>query len=508
MKREFNIILIILISSIMLTGFIIFQIIDNKNKQLLAVETILVQEATSHFENVVMTRQWNAQYGGVYVKKNDSIEPNPYLIDNHTFTKDDELLIKINPAWMTRQISEISNKQRNFYFKITSLNPINPANKADSFEKEALQFFETNKTTKFYYKTDKKKDVFNFMGSLKVNQSCLKCHAKQGYKVGDIRGGIRLSIPIQSHNAKINQIKQNALYLIVLVLTIAILATFTLVKFMHIILKKKEEIEQLNKNLEKRVQEEIEKNQEKEKLLSQQSKMAALGEMMNNIAHQWRQPLSAITSATSGMQLQKEMDTLTDTDFNRTTEQIIEHANYMSQTIEDFRTFFKKDKEVEVFTLHEVIFNNISLIQSSLSTKNIHLKIDKIDKNITLCGFSSELVQALLNILNNAKDQLILQEGEKHILISNQINEETITLTICDNAGGIQEDIIEKVFEPYFTTKHQSQGTGIGLYMVAEIIQKHFNGTINVYNQKLVINDKNYKGACFEITLPLAKEKE
>ncbi len=507
MKKEFNIILIILIVATILTSFIIFQIIDNKNRQIAAVETILVQEATSHFENVVMTRQWNAQFGGVYVKKNDSIEPNPYLIDNHTYSKDNELLIKINPAWMTRQISEISNKQRNFYFKITSLNPINPNNKADKFEEEALHFFENNKSTKFYYTTDTNKDLFNFMGSLTVTKACLKCHAEQGYTDGDIRGGIRLSIPIKSHNAKINQIKKNALSSIFLVVATAIFVTLVLVKFMLVNLKKQKEIEQLNENLEKRVKEEINKNQEKEKLLSQQSKMAALGEMMSNIAHQWRQPLSAITSATSGMQLQKEMDTLTDSDFDRTTEQIIEHANYMSQTIDDFRTFFQKDKEAEVFTLHDLIANNISLIQTSLSSKDISLQIDEIDKNITLRGFSSELVQALLNILNNAKDQLLLNGNKtRYIHIANQMQGNEVVVTISDTAGGIPEDIIEKVFEPYFTTKHQSQGTGIGLYMVAEIIRKHFKGSIKVYNHEILVNKKKHLGACFEIRLPMEND--
>jgi len=193
------------------------------NKELL--ESTIHQEAKNHFENIKMFRAWNSMYNGVYVKANGHIQPNPYLKDNHTYTKENELLIRINPAWMTRQIAEMMNTQTKYKYKIASLNPLNPINMADGFEKEALEYFEKNKNKEYFTRIDHEKNLYELVGRLLVEPSCLKCHAEQGYNVGDVRGGIRITIPISLYKESLHSLDfhKNAQSIGVVVMSIAIL---------------------------------------------------------------------------------------------------------------------------------------------------------------------------------------------------------------------------------------------------------------------------------------------
>ena len=184
---------------------------------------ILLKEAQTHFNNQVNTRKWNAEFGGVYVKPKEGQEPNPYL-KNNTLKVDENLtLIKINPAWMTRQLSEISDI-KNFHFRITSLNPINPENKTTKFEQKALKYFETNDKKEFFELNDK---TFDYMGALVTTQACLSCHKHQGYKIGDIRGGISVTLDSSEFNKVTESIKENALivkvFVVLFLLSITIL---------------------------------------------------------------------------------------------------------------------------------------------------------------------------------------------------------------------------------------------------------------------------------------------
>jgi diguanylate cyclase (GGDEF)-like protein len=233
------------------TLFILKYINDTRNDYQAISEKILYEQASTLFNNIVTLRKWNSDHGAIYVKANDSIQPNPYLKDNHTYTKDNELLIKINPAWMTRQISELSNKKEKYYFKITSLQPINPNNAPDNFEKTALENMKRNKSKEVY--TSLENDKFNFMGALKVEQSCLECHTTQGYNIGDTIGGLRVSIPIDNylHNMEIVDSKTELLYLITILTSIVfiLLITYTV----NSIYVRELNILKLNKTLEVKV---------------------------------------------------------------------------------------------------------------------------------------------------------------------------------------------------------------------------------------------------------------
>ena len=239
----------------------------------------------------------------------------------------------------------------------------------------------------------------------------------------------------------------------------------------------------------------------KQAILYQQSKMAAMGEMIGNIAHQWRQPLSIITTATSGMVLQKQMGVLTDEFFFEASNRINASSQYLSQTIDDFRNFFIPNKEKSKVNLIEIFKKTLDLISAQFSSKDI--EIIKNIEGVEFESYENELIQALINILNNSRDELIKKDGERFIFVDAFEKDNFINIIIKDNAGGVIKENLDKIFEPYFTTKYKSQGTGIGLYMTEEIITKHLNGTICVENVEFTYNEKEYFGAEFTIRIDL-----
>ena len=245
-----------------------------------------------------------------------------------------------------------------------------------------------------------------------------------------------------------------------------------------------------------------EKLKEKETILVQQSKMAAMGEMLENIAHQWRQPLSVISTISTGLLIKKEYD------IEVSKEEEVESLNsingttqYLSQTINDFRDFFKPNKEKVLFNLKDCYKKTLNLVNSKFSSLNIEV-IESLE-DIKLNNLDNELMQVMMNILNNARDILETKDGKRLIFIDICKEDNRAIIKIRDNAGGVPENIIDKVFEPYFTTKHKSQGTGIGLYMSHEMVVKHLEGDIEVENTTYYYNDVEYNGACFIITLPI-----
>ena len=240
----------------------------------------------------------------------------------------------------------------------------------------------------------------------------------------------------------------------------------------------------------------------KQTLLFQQSKMAAMGEMIGNIAHQWRQPLSIITTASSGMVVQKQVGALSDESFYEASNRINASAHYLSKTIDDFRNFFSPDKVKNKFLIKATFSTVFDLLQAQFKSREI--KIVKQIESVELYTYENELIQALINILNNARDELIKKEDEdRFIFIDVHKIENSVHITIKDSAGGINEEVLPRVFEPYFTTKHKAQGTGIGLYMTKEIITKHMGGKIEVSNDSFVYHDLKLKGAKFNIVLPI-----
>ena len=260
-----------------------------------------------------------------------------------------------------------------------------------------------------------------------------------------------------------------------------------------------EELKNLNENLENRVQEEIEKNKEKEAQLFGQIKMVAMGEMIGNIAHQWRQPLSMISTIASGIKLQYEYKSFNNEDLPIKMNEIVEKTQHLSQTIDTFKNFLNEKKELEKIVLQDVINSSLKIIGSSLKNNNIFLE-KKFNENnpIFISTVSNELIQVLLNVINNAKDAILEKKIKNGWIKINVLKSEyEVCISIEDNAKGIPDDIILRIFEPYFTTKHKSQGTGLGLHMSYKIIVENFNGKLYAKNSQ--------DGAILYIKLPLQK---
>ncbi|MCK5110227.1 MAG: hybrid sensor histidine kinase/response regulator [Arcobacteraceae bacterium] len=240
-----------------------------------------------------------------------------------------------------------------------------------------------------------------------------------------------------------------------------------------------------------------------EKKAIDDNKFDALAELINNISHQWRQPLSVISTAASGMSMQKEMEMLKDDTFYEYCESINNNAQYLSSIIDNFNDLIKNKSAKSVFNLKDLIEQNQALLFENFLNKEITITIN-IEKDIEIYGLENEFIQALLHIINNAKDILKNSECDnKTIFLNIKKDDFKAYIEITDNGGGISKDIIDKIFEPYFTTHHQSQGKGLGLYLVRNIIINSFSGTIDVSNTEFGYENMQQKGVKFEIQIPV-----
>lgn len=383
----------------------------------------------------------------------------------------------------------------NYSYRLAATNPTNPANKATEFEVSILKRFQ-NKEIDTYFDVRKKdgEDYFYIAMPVEPNKPmCLECHGdpsiapegmkkiygdKNGFyeKVGDIRALISLNIPakdiIRTH------------FIQFVTGGLAMLVTFIIFIFLIYLITRKEQKLQ----------------QKKELLLKNQNKLATMGEMLNNIAHQWRQPLTQLSSILVNLQLQAQKGYLSNEKLNDKLEEASQQIIFMSQTIDSFRNFFIMEEEKKKYHISEIIQHANQLVGASLEENAIQLTID-IQSDFLLCVRRNEIIQVIINLINNAKDALIEQDRKnKKIVIKTLIKEEKNLILIEDNGGGIDPKIIDKIFEPYFTTKHPSMGTGIGLYMCKVIIEKKYGGHIDVENKE--------KGALFVIEFNSNKDIE
>lgn len=237
---------------------------------------------------------------------------------------------------------------------------------------------------------------------------------------------------------------------------------------------------------------------ENEKVIIQQSKTSAMAEMLENMAHHWRQPLSLISTLATGLKIKKEMNDLDDEYFIDSLERINQSSQNLSKVIDDFTIFLQPNsRKKEFFFLDNTIKKVITILESNLKNKDIHI-ISNVEK-IELNSYENELMQVFISFINNSIDILTLRDGKKYIFIDVYKNENEIIIQFLDNAGGIPMDILNRVFEPYFTTKYKSQGKGISLYISQEIIKNLINGKIKVENESFSFGNEEYIGAKFII---------
>ena len=253
--------------------------------------------------------------------------------------------------------------------------------------------------------------------------------------------------------------------------------------------KKSEELQAVNESLGVRVQSEIEERRKKEQLLIQQSRLAAMGEMIGSIAHQWRQPLNSL-----GLLIQDIADAdahgeLTKEYINSVIEQSMGQIKYMSKTIDDFRNFFKPSREKEVFSLPVNLMDSVNMVQYQLRGQGMEVKFDIAEYNINVVGYPNELKQVFINIFMNSRDAIIEQRKQSGRDFAGVIEaairrvDDGYDLSIADNGCGLAPDVMERIFDPYFTTKSPERGTGIGLYMARVIIESNMGWQIRAANR-------------------------
>ncbi len=254
-------------------------------------------------------------------------------------------------------------------------------------------------------------------------------------------------------------------------------------KVLHVVWKDIEDKKQAAKERE-----------EQQMLMIQQSRLASMGEMIGNISHQWRQPLNALGLTLQKLNLYQSRGILDDKKMRESVDKSMSLINTMSSTINDFRDFFNPNKEKSVFSVAEAIDKAYKIVESSFENASIEYRLELDDNDINVEGYSNEFSQVMLNLLNNAKDALIENKvTSAQVIVTVKKDRDHINIFVCDNAGGIPTQLITKIFDPYFTTKEEGKGTGIGLYMSKMIIEDHMNGKLTVSNAD--------EGACFLIRL-------
>lgn len=259
-----------------------------------------------------------------------------------------------------------------------------------------------------------------------------------------------------------------------------------------------EQLRSLNAELEQRVAGEVEKNIAKDRIMAHQARLAAMGEMLSNISHQWRQPLNNVSLTIQNLQIEFEEGVLTTASCREYVQACLKYLVYMSRTIDNFHVFYQPDGGRELFHPYHAATEAISLVREELEFRGISVKLVN-ECNSAVSGYKKEFSQVLLNLIQNAKEAILSrQPSDPYVEIFCSQKGESALVTVRDNGGGIPAEIMGKIFDPYFTTKFMSQGVGMGLYMSKMIIEKHMGGSISVANS----------AAGTEVTIELPLERE
>jgi len=259
---------------------------------------------------------------------------------------------------------------------------------------------------------------------------------------------------------------------------------------------------------EQKLKEKVEENLRMQDQLIQQEKHAAMGEMIGNIAHQWRQPLSVISTLATGLQTEQELGVASPDRVHDVCTQINDNAQYLSGTIDDFRQFIKGEHTKADFQASDLIESLVNLMKGHFRQHEIDVEIS-VEENLMIHGYRNDLLQVLINLISNAKDALLENKQKDRVIriVAQAEASGDVEIHVVDNGGGIDNEIINRIFEPYFTTKHKSQGTGLGLHMVHRLVVEGMEGDIMVRTIEFIYKEERHTGAEFVIILP-GKERQ
>lgn len=409
------------------------------------------------------------------------------------------------PTSTIHDLSKIFSDNTGVKFKLYSDFPFKPKSSRvlTKLEKEALAFTQKDESGMWV-----KRDTVDGHPVLRVAVTdymtapgCVSCHNKHSdrtweeghWKLGDKRGVLEVITPLTKDLEANNLMRDKILIFIAgAMLLLVIYYSISLIR---------RETELLNANelLDARVKIEVEKNIQQEKQMTQQSRSAAMGDMMGAIIHQWKQPLNGISIANSAVDLQIMLDDFDKEILTTHTQSINLQIENMNQTMNDFRNFFKQQPKscYEVAICIESVEKLVGVV---FKTNNVHLNIE-LEEGLITEGYPNELNQVIINILNNARD--IIEETKcqiREVFVKVFKEDGQVVITITDCAGGVPDELIDKIFLPYVTTKSEDKGTGIGLDMSKTIIEK-VNGKLTVQNTTTIIDDTKHKGAMFKIEL-------
>ena len=358
-------------------------------------------------------------------------------------------------------------------YKFASDNPTNPRNKTNAFESEVLKKFNNSNISSYKQriKHDGKDTLFFAIPVSKNTNDCLKCHGdpkdapkqmldmygdKNGFneKLGEIRAINAVYSSIDSDNSMMKFFIIVEILMLIIFLTIYLIVRYFVIK--------------LN---------------EKDQFIAKQSKFAAMGEMISMIAHQWRQPLTGISMTANNLLLDIELQDTDEKRLQENLESISTQVGYLSATIDDFKNFFKPNLKSEAVDINKLIDDSCMVIASTIKGNGITINKNYLD-GITAMTIKNDLMQIILNLIKNSMDAYIENKIEDRVInITTSQTIDEVIIDIKDNAGGIPKDVIDKIFDPYFSTKDKKVGTGLGLYMSKLIIETHLGGQLLVETQ-------------------------
>ncbi|WP_051302992.1 c-type heme family protein [Psychromonas aquimarina] len=461
---------------------VIISLFWNISVDLESETNIARQGAQAFFKQVVLTRQWNANHGGVYVPVSEIALQNHYLKDpkRDVVTTDGIQLTKINPAYMTRQISEIALKANNIQFHITSLKPIRPENEAAPWESSALRLFEEGvQEWGAFHTDDSGLYSYRYIAPLKMMESCMKCHEQQGYKVGDVRGGISVTLLLK-HNAFQWELWVSH--------SIALLSGILgLLIFGRHIQQSEKKLIAINHSL----QDSIDELKTTQTQLVESEKMASLGNLVAGVAHEINTPVGNGLTATSHLQSETE-EFVTKYKENQIKKSDLEkyiHLSYESlkiilHNLNRAGNLVKIFKQVSVdesydqlrrYNVEEYLKDIMMSIKPVLKGKSINIQIDCDDK-LEIYSYPGALAQVLINLINNSVIYGFPEE-KGCISIKAYADGKAFNIHYQDDGIGMTEEVQSKVFDPFYTTSKQ-KGKGLGMSIVYNLITQKLQGTI------------------------------
>lgn len=444
---------------------------------------IVRAQAVMALEKDVLYRRWVNAKGGVYAQVSPETPPNANLShvpERDITTPSGRRLTLINPAYMTRQVFEFARQTNGPQGHITSLHPKHPENFPDAWEKSALEAFGRNAKEYSGVQLMNGKQFFRLIRPFTVDEKCSRCHAAEGYKPGDIRGGISVAVPMD--NFAEGMLRQDRLMWIVIIL-LWLLGLGVIFWGGRQLVIGRRAFETANRVLTERVEAELAKSRAKDALLLQQARYQTLGELLVNIGHQWRQPLNSIGARIQESAWLISTGEVPREEATRHAEEIMVSLQELSSSIEALRRMFEPHSAAEQFLPSQALQKAVSVISETCVSDGIAI-IQDIREEKALVGIQADLVQCLLNVLANAREAILAAGRAQGVIKVSMTLTETqrLEIGISDNGGGIAEELLPTLFDPYVTTKFRAQGVGLGLFVVRQIVEQRFNGSVVARN--------------------------